>query len=130
MSTMPGARPRPKAGGPEVRADHVGRKAETRSLQQDVPGATQARKMSSGRNAENRALTHVNDEGREAGDVAAAGQKLAEAAQEDHHRAGYEDRMRPYIGDDDTHGAADNCPGEQRGHDADGKTATPASAPP
>ena len=100
------------AGSLGVRADHVGCEAETRSLQQDGPQRHAGHEDEKrDRNAENRTLTHVNDEGREAGDIAAAGQELAEPAQEDHHRQGYENRMRARIGDDNTHGAADDRPG-------------------
>ena len=67
------------------------------------------------RDAEDAAVAERLDELGEARDVAAAGQELAEPAQEDHHRQRHEDGVGAGIGDDRPHHEA------ARRADADGQ---------
>jgi hypothetical protein len=56
--------------------------------------------------AEEVAMTDSFKETRKAGDVSASGQKFAEAAQEDPHREGRQDRVRSEISDHQSHHSA------------------------
>ncbi len=54
-------------------------------------------------NAEQKAVAHLQHERRKPGNVSAVGQEFPEAAQEDHHRQGHQDRACSGVRDDGPH---------------------------
>ena len=104
----------------DVGADHVGAEAEPPARHQHVPDHESGdQDEQRDRNAEQRSVAERLNEIGKARNIAAARQKLAEAAHEDHHRERDQDRMGAGERDDRAHDEAGRRAHAQRSQRAD-----------
>ena len=103
-------------GCADVGADHADGKPVPGVGEEDVPeDGTGEEQQERNWDPKQGAVADGGHPGRKTRDVAALGQELSQAAQEDHHGKGHKDRMRADIGDDGAHDRAG------QGAHADGK---------